>query len=357
MKPRTLLAVHRWLALVVAPFLLLQAATGAALLWRDEIEALIEAPRATAPVGDAQAEAPLSALAQAARSASPGWRLARINFPATDDGTVFAQLDRPGGAVRHVRLDPGNAVVLSSGSLWHYPLEAALQLHYRLAGGAWGMTVVCLLGASLALIALTGLWHWWPGRRRIAQALRIPARTPDRLKLRMWHRTVGAVLAGALLVIAVTGSLTVYPDIAFAPAAAAPPPLPPADPARTDAALAAATARYPDAQVRDVRFRPDGTLTVNFRAPRGGFYAIDTVVVDTASAEVAKVTPYEANTAWYMITLPIHTGTIADRIGAGWLARLLLVAAAAGLLFLSISGPLAWWRARRHGKAKAKAVR
>lgn len=350
MKPRTLLTFHRWLALAFAPFLMLQAVTGAALLFRAEIAALIDPPRATA----SGTSVPLSAMAQAARQAWPDYRLARIYLPETADGTAFAQLDGANASVRHVLIDPGNGAVLSQGSIWHYPLEAALQLHYRLASGNVGLAFVGLYGIALALLAITGLWHWWPGRGRVRQALRIPARTPQRLKLRMWHRSAGAVVAAALLVISVTGVLTLYPDLTFASSPAAPPAAPPTAAQRIDAAYVLAQTQFPGSNARDVRFRPDGTVAVNFFAPRGGAWAVDTVTID-AAGRVANVTPHEANTALWAVTLPIHTGTIASRIGAGAIGRILMLAAAAGLLFLSISGPLAWWRARKKKQIKTLA--
>lgn len=350
MRPRTLLAFHRWIALAFFPFLLLQAVTGGALLFRAELASLIDPSRATAP-GTA---VPLSTMAQAARQAWPEYRLTRLHFPETPDDTAFAQLDGADASVRHMLIDPGNGAVLSQGSIWHYPLEAALQLHYRLASGNVGLAFVGLYGIALALLAITGLWHWWPGRTRVGQALRIPARTPQRLKLRMWHRSAGAVVAAALLVISVTGVLTIYPDLTFGATPPTPPAAAPLAPEKIDAAYALAAAQFPGSHPRDVRFRPDGTVAVNFFAPRGGAWAVDTVAID-AAGKVTKVTPHEANTALWTITLPIHTGTIAGRIGAGGIGRILMLAAATGLLFLAVSGPLAWWRARKKTRNKTMA--
>ncbi|WP_066552080.1 PepSY-associated TM helix domain-containing protein [Croceicoccus bisphenolivorans] len=339
MKPRTLLAIHRWIALAFAPFLILQAVTGAALLYRNNLSALIE-PSRTSAAGEM---APLSQMIASAESAQPDKRLTRIFLPVTPNGTAFAQLEGTSGSLGHALLDPGNGEVLEQGTLWHFPLEAALQLHFRLNNGNWGLAVVCLYGLALVVIALTGLWHWWPGHHRVMQALRIPARTPKRLKLRAWHRSSGALLALALFVTSLTGVLTGVPSLDFGSTHSAPQPA--FVPAHIDRAFAAAQGRFPDARPRDVRFRPDGSLAVNFFAPRGGEWAVDTVVASTADGSVVSATPYEANDALWTYTLPVHTGTIA---GSG--GRWLMLAVAAGLLFLAISGPLAWWRSRKKGK-------
>ncbi|WP_164843910.1 PepSY-associated TM helix domain-containing protein [Croceicoccus ponticola] len=340
MKPRTLLSIHRWIALVFAPLLAMQAVTGGALLFRDDLSAVMEPARISAP-GQI---VPLSVLAASAENAQPKRRIVRIFLPQHDDGTAFAQLDGYDGAVGHALLDPGNGKLLATGSIWHFPLETALQLHFRLNGGNFGLLLVCLYGFALMLIAATGLWHWWPGRKRMLQALKIPARMPQRLKLRAWHRSSGALLSGVLLVTALTGILTGYPSLVFGPSPASATPIP-MIPADIDAAYALAKAEFPASRPRDVRFRQDGTLAINFFAPRGGAWAVDTVIVSNVDQAIVSVTPYEANNALWTYTLPIHTGSIAGVAG-----RWLMLAAAAGLLFLTISGPLAWWRARKKGK-------
>ncbi len=191
------------------------------------------------------------------------------------------------------------------------------------------------------MISLTGFWHFWPGRHRLVQALKVPARTPQRLRLRMWHRSAGAVLALALLVTAVTGVMTAWPSLSFAAPAPAPPPFV-WDAQATDTAFARAGTAFPGASPRDVRFLADGSLAINYRAPRANVIAVDTVAISTTDPTAMTATAWEDNAALWALSLPIHSGAIAGLIG-----RLLMLAAAGGLLFLCISGPLSWWRARR----------
>jgi uncharacterized iron-regulated membrane protein len=340
-KPRFLPGLHRWIALAFAPLLLLQAATGAVLLFHDDL-----APRAiSADAGMPGKQAPLSALVEAARRAHPDLRLTRLFFPADQAGAAFAQLEGPDGTARYAAIDPAGATVIASGSIWRFPHELALQVHYRLMAGSTGLAVVALNGLALAVLAASGLWHWWPGARRVARELKVPARAPARLKLRMWHRSLGAVLALVLMTSATTGVLLSAPDVTFA---SAPPATPVAiDAQQIDRAFALARSTYAGSRPRDVRFAPDGSLAFNFFAPRGGKWAVDVVTVSAPMQRVTSVLPLEQNKALWITMLPIHTG---DTIGPA--GRWPMLAAALALIFFTISGPLLWWRQTRKGPAR-----
>ena len=337
MKPRIVLSLHRWIALVVAPLLAMQAVTGGILLFRDDL-----AEAGTTLGHDAgEPVAPLSLIAERARAGFPGDRLSRLFLPRDARHPVFAQFETADGGVSHAHIDPVTAQVLTSGSIWRYPLEAALQLHFRLAAGNTGLVVVSLYGLALVVLSVTGLWHFWPGGRRLVQALKVPARTPQRLRLRMWHRSAGAVLALVLLVTAATGVMTAWPSLSFAAPAPAPAPFT-WDARATNTAFARAATAFPGATARDVRFLPDGSLAINYRAPRANIIAVDTVSISTLDPAEMTATAWEENAALWALSLPIHAGAVAGIVG-----RILMLAAAGGLLFLCISGPLAWMRARR----------
>ncbi len=338
-KPRFLAGFHRWIALAFAPLLLVQAATGAVLLFRDDLAPLALPAKALATADTAS----LSALAEAAQRAQPGTRLTRLFFPVNDASAAFAQLEGPDGTLRFAAIDPVGGSALSSGSIWRYPLEAALQIHFRLMTGPAGIAVVALNGLALALLALSGVWQWWPGASRAGRELLAPMRAPSRLKLRMWHRTIGAVLAFVLLTSAVTGVLLAVPNLPLS----APTKPPAADPVMLDAndidrAFALARAAYPGARPRDVRLAPDGSLSVNFFAPRGGKWAVDVVTVSAVQHRVTDMLPLESNEAMWLTMLPVHTG---DTIGPA--GRWPMLAAALALIMLAISGPLMWWRRTR----------
>lgn len=342
LKPRSLLSIHRWIALAFAPLLILQVVTGMMLLFRDEIMRL----SIPAPNPESAATAPLSAFTSSAGQAFPQMRLTRLFFPAEIGSAVFAQLETADGSTRYAALAPDKATVLRHGSIMRFPFEAALQIHFRLLSGPVGIAVVALNGLALSLLSVSGVWHWWPGVTRIRRALRIPARGPANLKLRAWHRSVGAVLAIILLSTSVTGLMLSLPNLPLTGSSGAPASAPVTLAApEIDKVFAKAQAQFPGSKPRDVRFRPDGSLAVNFFAPRGGKWAVDVATVKAGQAATAQRLTLEENDALWLIALPVHTG---DTVGPA--GRWLMLAAALALLFLATSGPLAWWRLRRKGK-------
>ena len=339
-KPKSLLKFHRWLALAIAPFLLVQATTGAALLFHEPLT------RVFGPTTTDQGDAvPVSLISRSAQEAWPHLRMTRIFMPANDASFAFARLEGTDRAVRYAAIDPGTGAVLRRGAIWAFPMEAALQIHYQLNSGNIGLIIVSLNGLALILIAATGAWQWWPGHGRIGKTLAGTPRLPKRLRLRGWHRSVGAVVCLVLGTSGVTGILLSAPNLSFSQAAPITQPPVTLTDRQIDSAVASARAAYPGAQIRDIRFGTDGNLVVNIRAPRGGTRAVDVVRVSGRDGQILVNVPYEESEELWQTVMPIHTGDISEPVG-----RFLMLAAAAALLFLVISGPLTWLRDRKKGK-------
>ncbi|MEJ2456770.1 MAG: PepSY-associated TM helix domain-containing protein [Novosphingobium sp.] len=346
MTRKTYLSIHRWLALAFAPLLMLQALTGAALLFHEPLAQLADPAGMTraSPVGLGQVR--MSKLREQAAAALPGCRVTRLFLPDAPTGTAFAHLSCGEGAPRYASLDPGSARVLAAGTIWRFPAEAALQLHYRLMNSELGLAVVLANGVALCVLAATGLLFWWPGRGRVRRSLAIRSGAPAHLRLRQWHRSTGVVVSALLLFSATSGVLLAAPDLAAqastgtstgASAVSMP------GPEQIDLAVASAQARFPAARIRDIRFPAADRLDINFFAPQRNPRAVHVVSVSLRDAKILRAVPAAENPALWMTILPLHTG---DSFGLG--GRLLLLAGALSLVFLAGSGPLMWWRARRN---------
>ena len=348
MNSRSILRIHRWIALLFAPLLLLQALTGALLLFHDPLTRLL-GPEPSHSDGPAM---PTSALVTAAQNDWPGFRLTRLYLPATKNDVAFALLDDGDGTKRYSAIDSGSARSLARGSIWRFPLEAALQIHFELLSGAFGLVIVTANGVMLCLIAASGTWSWWPGWGRIGSSLKIRKNLPARLRLTAYHRSVGPLAFALLLFSGTTGVLLAVPNF---------PPLggTPSAPTKSvelsdrqiDAAIATAQSAYPEANMRDIRFAPDGIFAINFFAPRHGGESVDVVTVTAVENRIISTLNAEENPALWLTVLPLHSG---EKFGLP--GRLLLLAEAAAILFLGISGPLAWWRSRK-GKRSIKKQR
>ncbi len=340
-----LLVFHRRLALILAPLLFLQALTGTLILFRTELMRVSlpePSERSTATAG-----VPISAMLAAASQSEPGYRAVRLFFPATARDTTFVQMAGPDGATRYVALDPANAQVLAAGSIWRFPAEAALQIHYRLLDGRFGMAVVLLNAVVLMIMSTTGMLYWWPGRQRLAKALAIRSAAPPRARLRQWHRSIGVILTPVMLFSATTGLLLILPDLATPTAPAATASLP-SEAGSIDRAFAYALAEFPDASVRDIRLPAADRMDVNFRAPHYNSQAVDVASVRLSDGALLKRIPAENNPAAWQTWLPLHSGTAMGEPG-----RFLLLLEGLALMILTTTGPLMWWQARRPKRKKA----
>jgi uncharacterized iron-regulated membrane protein len=337
---RLLLQIHRWSGLVAALLILLQAGTGAMLVFRTGLAELIDPAGMTRR--SAAGAAPLGEVVEAARGRYLGYGVEKVAFPQTGQGVYLVHLLNPQGASRYVSVDPGSAQPLRAGGLWAFPAEAVLQVHYRLLTGRIGLALTMLSGSALLAMAATGLSYWWPKCGRWKKSLVVDTRLPGKVVLRQIHRTVGVACAVSAVFSATTG-LVVAGEFMLTPG-----PLVPlaasAEPPRgdVDAALAQARAVYPGRPIRDVRLRQAGELDVFFWAPEASPHAVHRVRVDLAAERVRDVTPAaRAGTLW-MTLLPLHSGDSFGRVGS-----LVILFGALGLVTLASTGPLVWFLSRR----------
>lgn len=326
------LRIHRIVGLGSAAFLFVQAVTGAMLLYVGPLSLLIDPAgmksRASGPVITA------GAGMERAEDAMPGFRAVRIMAPASEQATWFVHLRDDAGESRYASVDPAGGAVLRAGGLAQFPVEAALQIHYRLAQGKAGMMVVALNGLALLFMAVSGLAYWWP--ERLAKALAIRWTMAPRLVLRQAHRTLGVVVAVVLIGMAGTGLALIVPEVADSAPAELPAVI---SGSSLDRGIARAQAMFPSSALRDARVVGE-RLIVNFHAPERNSRAVHRVVVTAGDAQVLSATPARQSSALWMTVLPVHAGDVIGPIGP---AVLLLIAVA--LAGLAVTGPVMWWQA------------
>ena len=337
---RLLLQIHRWSGLTAALLILLQASTGALLVFRTGLAELIDPAGMTRR--SAAGEGPLGQVIGAAVARYPGYGVDTVGFPQTHRGVYLVHLLEPQGPGRYVSVDPGTGRALRAGGVWAFPAEAALQVHYRLMSGRPGLALMMLSGSALLLMAATGLSYWWPKRGRLKKSLAVDTRLPGKMVLRQVHRTVGVIFAAAAVFSASTG-LVVAGEFMLAPGPLVPLAAPAAAPhGDLDRALARARAVYPRRPIRDVRLRQGGNLDVFFWAPEASPHAVHRVRIDLATGAVRDVTPAGGAGALWMTVLPIHSGDMFGRVGS-----VVVLLGALAIVTLAATGPMVWLLARR----------
>jgi len=198
MRGRTALRrVHLWVGLLAGLHLTVLSVTGAALVYRSELQRALHPHLFTASTPGPRAD-PVAVL-EAVAEAYPGGRVSGVDVPTRSRETYLAYVIED-ESFRTVLLDPVTARPL--GELPERSLVRALQdLHFELLSGRTGRRVNGVGALLVLVLAATGVGLWRGGRRG-----------PRGRSLRGLHRAVGM---GSLLLLgmwALTGVYLAFPS-------------------------------------------------------------------------------------------------------------------------------------------------
>ncbi len=202
---RTLQVAHRWVGLVLALPLLLQAATGCIL-------AITPAWTALHPLPPVSAGAPQPASAILAAAAEPGMVPARYH-PPTPGRPALVELAAVGQRFpqREVLIDPASLAVLGSQPSSHF-YRVVHSLHENLLYPPVGRSIVGCWGIGLLLMALSGLVLWWPAPGRWRAALTVSQGVRGARLQRELHGAAGFYVSLMLLVMSLSGITLCFPQ-------------------------------------------------------------------------------------------------------------------------------------------------
>jgi uncharacterized iron-regulated membrane protein len=198
-------AIWRWhfyAGLICLPFFCWLALTGMAYLFRPDIEALLDRPYENLTAG--QRAAP-SQEVRAALAAMPGATFAHYEPPATPGGAaqiVVTQGDHPWRVIVHpITLKP-----LHIGRDDHRPMDLISHLHGQLLMGDRGSNLVETAGSWGVVMIVTGLCLWWPrGRWRAAGLVYPRLGQRGRLFWRDLHAVSGLWISTVTLFLLLSG--------------------------------------------------------------------------------------------------------------------------------------------------------
>lgn len=199
---RLLFQVHRWVGLAAGVYVVAIAVTGAALVFRIDLQRALH-PHLFTPRSQGALADPVTIMNSVAR-AYPEHRLSGVDAPTTSRPTYLAYVTS-GAQFKTVLIDPVSAEVL--GELPERSIVRALQdLHFDLLGGRTGRTINGIGAGALLVLGLTGICIWWPVR----------AFTIDRSRkgYRFWwevHRAAGIWGVLFILMWATTGLYFAFP--------------------------------------------------------------------------------------------------------------------------------------------------
>jgi uncharacterized iron-regulated membrane protein len=351
----TLVRVHLWVGLVVAPVLLILGVTGALLVVEEPIADRLDAKTALVQPGMTRRSA--DEMVASVRRAYPGAQLG-LQLAQDPDHPVALTVNLPAEKrVETVLVDPYTARVLGTHGDQQLFFRKVRDLHRRLLFGQWGNVVILWTTVGLVLLSITGPIVWWP-RRRVGVRWRNRG-WRDLLDL---HAVLGIVSSAFLLLFAVTGAVVHWDQAVQQSLGTLTGHASPREPRNLavsgcedsgmlgpDGLVAAGAAVLPGARPTHLMLPDDPSsparMSLKFpedRTPNGRSILLldpctgrSVFTISTRSAPVSYLYPREWNRE-------LHTGDI-----FGWPSRVLAFLSSLTLAAMAVTGPAVWLMRRR----------
>ncbi len=197
---RTLWRWHFYAGLIVIPLVMVLALSGAAYLFKPQVDRWEERAFHGLP---AQSMVAPARQRDAALAAFPGARFQSFRLPETPADAALVLVALPGGASREVYVAPDGHVVGALDPQGRI-MQVVHDLHGQLLAGKPGGWVVELGGNWALVLILTGLYLWWPRGRGLAGVLWPRLGRGSRTAWRDLHAVSGFWVSALALVLLVT---------------------------------------------------------------------------------------------------------------------------------------------------------
>ena len=197
---RTIWRWHFYAGLFVIPFVLILSMTGAAYLFKPQIDRWEERAWRGLPF-DRQVDA--DAQVAAALAAFPGARFHYYRIPDARGDAAVVHIGLRGGAMRDVAVSPQGRVIGEADPDARWSAWLA-RLHGSLLIGRGGKLLVELAASWAIVMILTGLYLWWPRGRGPAGVVWPRVSLGGRAALRDLHAVTGFWVSGFALLLLFT---------------------------------------------------------------------------------------------------------------------------------------------------------
>ena len=197
---RTIWRWHFYAGLFVIPFILSLSLTGAAYLFKPQLDRWEESDwRGLSVQGAVDADAQVAA----ALAAFPGAAFHYYRIPEAPGDAAVVHVALPGGTMRDVAISPQGRVIGAADP--DQRISAWLsRIHGTLLIGRAGRLLVELAASWAIVMILTGLYLWWPRGRGAAGIVWPRLSLGGRAALRDLHAVTGFWVSGLALVLLFT---------------------------------------------------------------------------------------------------------------------------------------------------------
>lgn len=202
--------IHLWTGLSLGLFLVVLSLTGVILMYQSAILSTWHPElNTTGNTSDSLTADVLTLANHHSWDESDTHKITMIQVPQFPEFHYQIKSQSPHGQ-RIDYIDPNTLSKVLSRSNEDDFILWIFQLHSHLLSGDSGEQMLGVLASLSVLLIVSGLWVWWPGRRRLKQHITVP-RTKNSTAWLMWfHRTSGILIAPLLLIAVFTGLGMVY---------------------------------------------------------------------------------------------------------------------------------------------------
>jgi uncharacterized iron-regulated membrane protein len=200
---RTVWRWHFYAGLFCIPFVIWLSVTGSIYLFKPQIERWLDRPYDQLTIDGPRATAQMQVLA--ALAAVPGSSLHYFELPSSEHSATRIIVGRNAGEFR-VYVHPQSLRVLKVINEDDRPMKIVFRLHGELLVGDRGSIVVELAASWAIVMILTGVYLWWPrGTERLAGVIFIRMRRGQRILWRDLHAVTGIWISAFALFLLLTG--------------------------------------------------------------------------------------------------------------------------------------------------------
>ena len=351
-----ILQVHRWSGLTVGLLLIFLAVTGLGLVFRPQLEPIVE--RRMLQAATCEARAPVDTVVARATAAHPGQPIEEVEMVASPRASIVVRFDDR----YDVFVDPCAASVVAGRSHWGGVFGTLEQLHRFRFLSSWTGDVIGGTAAAFLLVVFVagGLTIWWPASRR---ALKSAFKLKWRLKGRAFelnlHRTTGIYVCVVLLAVASSALPLAFKPVRNAIFSAVGSPMPAPKPAGTKIGAGTQPASMEGIVERAKALVP-GAADIVLTPPRKDGDAVEVFMVgpdephanarsyawfDAATGKLLRFEPYASSSTGnkvHRFLSALHMGYIGGALG-----QMLLFLGVLGIPVLGYTGIASYLRGRR----------
>lgn len=201
---RTIWRWHFYAGLFCVPFIIILSLSGMFYLFKPQIEAFIDRPYDGLVVAGPAAGA--DAQAAAALAAVPGGRVKTYILPTAVDAAVRVLVSDPEGALWRVYVHPQTLAILHKVAEEDRFMAVVKSIHGELLMGDRGSLLVELAACWGIVMIVSGLYLWWPrGAQGMAGVFYPRLRAGSRTFWRDLHAVLGMWISFLALFLLLTG--------------------------------------------------------------------------------------------------------------------------------------------------------